>query len=166
MKITQKATFYDIFINCYNSLFSSWYNRNTMATYRGQASTYDIGEAPPFVNWTFVKGDTAAFKVYLTDDAKVPLNIPDWNISMQIKRPTTTPVVSGVITDNATLLYTLVPTQDADDLVGEFTVSLEANETDTLRTNDIFDIEVSLDGDAIVWTVAQGKLIVLEDVTA
>ena len=137
-----------------------------MATYRGQASTYDIGEAPPFVNWTFVKGDTAAFKVYLTDDAKVPLNIPDWNISMQIKRPTTNPVISGQITDTATLLYTLTPTQDANDLVGEFTVSLTAEETSTLRTNDIFDIEVSLPADAIVWTVAQGKLIVLEDVTA
>jgi hypothetical protein len=137
-----------------------------MATYRGQASTYDIGEAPPFVNWTFVKGDTASFKVYLTDDARVPLNIPDWNISMQVKRPTTNPVVPGEITDTATLLYTLTPTQDEDDLVGEFTVSLTAAETATLRTNDIFDIEVSLPVDAIVWTVAQGKLIVLEDVTA
>jgi hypothetical protein len=137
-----------------------------MATYRGQASTYDIGERPPFVNWTFVKGDTSAFKVYLTDDAKVPLNIPDWNISMQIKRPTTNPVVSGQITDTATLLYTLVPIQDSNDSDGEFTVSLAANETETLRTNDIFDIEVSLPGDVIVWTVAQGKLIVLEDVTS
>jgi hypothetical protein len=137
-----------------------------MATYRGQASTYDIGEAPPFVNWTFVKGDTASFKVYLTDDARVPLNIPDWNISMQVKRPTTNPVVPGEITDTATLLYTLTPAQDEDDLVGEFTVSLTAAETATLRTNDIFDIEVSLPVDAIVWTVAQGKLIVLEDVTA
>ena len=35
-----------------------------------------------------------------------------------------------------------------------------------LNKNDIFDIEVSLPQDAIVWTVAQGKLIVLEDVTA
>lgn len=137
-----------------------------MATYRGQASTYDIGEAPPFVNWTFVRGDTATFKVYLTDDAKVPLNIPDWNISMQIKRPTTSPVVPGKITDTATLLFTLTPTQDANDLVGEFTVSLTAEQTATLNTNDIFDIEVSLPTDAIVWTVAQGKLIVLEDVTA
>lgn len=137
-----------------------------MATYRGQASTYDIGEAPPFVNWTFVKGDTAAFKVYLTDDAKVPLVIEDWNISMQIKRPTTNPVVSGQITDTAILLFTLTPYQDANDLVGEFTVSLTAAETSTLRSNDIFDIEVSLGEDAIVWTVAQGKLIVLEDVTA
>lgn len=137
-----------------------------MATYRGQASTYDIGERPPFVNWTFVKGDTASFKVYLTDDAKVPLVIPDWNISMQIKRPTTNPVVPGQITDTATLIYTLTPVQDADDLVGEFTVSLSASQTSQLQTNDIFDIEVSLGGDAIVWTVAQGKLIVLEDVTA
>jgi hypothetical protein len=137
-----------------------------MATFRGQASTYDIGERPPFVNWTFVKGDTAAFKVYLTDDAKDPLIIPDWNISMQIKRPTTTPVVSGVITDTATLLLTLTPAKDADDLVGEFTVSLSAAQTATLQTNDIFDIEVSLPQDTIVWTVAQGKLIVLEDVTA
>jgi hypothetical protein len=85
---------------------------------------------------------------------------------MQIKRPTTTPVVSGQITDTADLLYTLTPIQDADDEVGEFTVSLAANETATLQTNDIFDIEVSLPADAIVWTVAQGKLIVLEDVTA
>lgn len=137
-----------------------------MATYRGQASTYDIGEAPPFVNWTFVKGDTASFKVYLTDDARVPLNIPDWNISMQIKRPTTDPVIPGEITDTATLLYTLTPEADADDLVGEFTVALTSSQTETLRTNDIFDIEVSLPVDAIVWTVAQGKLIVLEDVTA
>jgi hypothetical protein len=137
-----------------------------MATYRGQASTYDIGERPPFVNWTFVKGDTASFKVYLTDDAKVPLVIPDWNISMQIKRPTTNPVVPGQITDTATLIHTLTPVQDADDLVGEFTVSLSASQTSVLQTNDIFDIEVSLGGDAIVWTVAQGKLIVLEDVTA
>jgi hypothetical protein len=137
-----------------------------MATRRGQASVYDIGERPPFVNWTFVKGDTASFKVYLTDDAKVPLVIPDWNISMQIKRPTTNPVVPGQITDTATLLLTLTPIQDADDLVGEFTVSLTAQQTSTLQTNDIFDIEVSLPADAIVWTVAQGKLIVLEDVTA
>lgn len=137
-----------------------------MATYRGSSSgTYNIGEKPPFVNWTFVKGDTAAFRVYLTDDARQPLNIPDWNISMQIKRPTTNPVIPGEITDTATLLYTLTPAPDADDQIGEFTVSLTADETSNLRTNDIFDIEVSLPQDQIVWTVAQGKLTVLEDVT-
>lgn len=138
-----------------------------MATYRGSGSgTYDIGEKPPFVNWTFVKGDTASFRVYVTDDAREPLNIPDWSISMQIKRPTTDPVVSGEITDTATLLYTLTPEADEDDGLGEFTVSLTAVQTATLQTNDIFDIELSLAADQIVWTVAQGKLTVLEDVTA
>jgi hypothetical protein len=138
-----------------------------MATYRGQEtqSTYDIGEKPPFVNWTFVKGDTSAFSVYLTDDAGVPLNIPDWDISMQIKRPTTNPVVSGEITDTANLLYTLTPAPANDDDDGEFTVSLTSTQTAALQTNDIFDIEVSLEQDQIVWTVAQGKIIVLEDVT-
>jgi hypothetical protein len=138
-----------------------------MATYRGSGSgTYDIGEKPPFVNWTFVKGDTASFKVYVTDDAREPLNIPDWDISMQIKRPTTSPVVPGEITDTATLLYTLTPEADEDDGPGEFTVFLTAAQTATLQTNDIFDIELSLTADVLVWTVAQGKLVVLEDVTA
>ncbi len=138
-----------------------------MATYRSASSgVYDIGEAPPFVNWTFVKGDTASFKVYVTDDALDPLNIPDWTISMQIKRPTTDPVVPGEITDTATLIYTVVPAADEDDGPGEFTVFLTATQTSNLRTNDIFDIELSLPADSIVWTVAQGKMTVLEDVTA
>lgn len=138
-----------------------------MATYRGSGSgIYNIGEKPPFVNWTVVKGDTASFRVYLTDDARQPLNIPDWTISMQIKRPTTNPVVPGEITDTATLLYTLTPAPDADDESGEFTVSLTAAQTAALQTNDIWDIEVSLPSDEIVWTVAQGKMTILEDVTA
>jgi hypothetical protein len=85
---------------------------------------------------------------------------------MQIKRPTTSPVIPGQITDTATLLYTLTPEPDEDDEQGEFTVSLTAAQTATLQTNDIFDIELSLTADQIVWTVAQGRLIVLEDVTA
>lgn len=138
-----------------------------MATYRGSGSgTYNIGEKPPYVNWTVVRGDTASFRVYLTDDERQPLNIPDWTISMQIKRPTTNPVVPGEITDTATLLYTITPTPDADDEEGEFTVSLTAAQTATLQTNDIWDIEVSLPQDEIVWTVAQGKMTILEDVTA
>lgn len=138
-----------------------------MATFRGSGSgTYNIGERPPYVNWTVVRGDTAAFRVYLTDDERQPLTIGDWTISMQIKRPTTNPVVPGQITDTATLLYTLTPAPDADDEVGEFTVSLTAAQTLTLETNDIWDIEVSLPSDEIVWTVAQGKMTILEDVTA
>ena len=138
-----------------------------MATFRGSGSgTYNIGERPPYVNWTVVRGDTAAFRVYLTDDERQPLTIGDWTISMQIKRPTTSPVIPGEITDTATLLYTLTPAPDADDQAGEFTVSLTAAQTLTLQTNDIWDIEVSLPSDEIVWTVAQGKMTILEDVTA
>ena len=136
-----------------------------MATYRGSGTgTYIIGEKPPFVNWTFVKGDTASFRVYVTDDARQPLNIPDWNISMQIKRPNIV-LQEGQVTDDAGLLYTLTPAPANDDESGEFTVSLTATQTMNLMTNDIFDIELSLPQDDIVWTVAQGKLIVLEDVT-
>jgi hypothetical protein len=143
-----------------------FYFRRKMATYRGQGSDkYDIGAKPPYVNWTVVRGDTASFRVYVTNDAKDPLNIDDWNISMQIKRPTA-PVTPGVITDNATLILTLVPIADPDDEPGEFTVSLTAAQSMILQTNDIFDIELSLPQDETVWTVAQGKMIILEDVTA
>jgi hypothetical protein len=85
---------------------------------------------------------------------------------MEIKRPTTVPVIPGQITDTANLLYTLTPEADADDGPGEFTVFLAADQSLTLETNDIWDIELSLPQDAIVWTVAQGKMIILEDVTA
>ena len=138
---------------------------NTMATYRGQgASTYDIGEKPPFVNWTIVKGDTASFKVYLTDDAKLPLAIPDWDIEVEFKRPTN-PVNPQIITDAATLIFTIFPEQDLEDLDGEFKVNLTAAQTAQLRTNDIFDIEIRLPQNTLVWTVAQGKITLLEDVT-
>jgi hypothetical protein len=136
-----------------------------MATYRGQgASTYDIGEKPPFINWTIVKGDTASFMVYVTDDAKQPLNIPDWTIEVEFKRPTT-PVEPQIITDTATLIFTITPEQDLDDDDGEFKVNLTAAQTALLRTNDIFDIELRLPQDTLVWTVAQGKITLLEDVT-
>jgi len=136
-----------------------------MATLRGQgASTYDIGEAPPFVNWTIVKGDTASFLVYLTDDTKQPLNIPDWTIEAEFKRPTTI-VDPQIITDTATIIFTINPAQDPDDEDGEFKVNLTAAQTTQLRTDDIFDIELRLPQNTLVWTVAQGKITLLEDVT-
>ncbi len=135
-----------------------------MATLRGSAASYDVGNKPPMVSWTVVRGDTAAFKLYVTDDDKQPLIIPDWTISMKVKRPTLA-TQSGVITDNATTILTLTPEADPDDLVGEFTVSLTAAQSVQLQTGDIFDIQLSSSGNAIVWTVAQGKMIILEDVT-
>jgi hypothetical protein len=135
-----------------------------MATLRGSQTSYDIGNAPPTVLWTVVRGDTSGFKVYVTDDAKEPLILKgpgsEWDIAMKIKRPTSTP---GIITDNATLVLNLYPVADEDDLVGEFTVWLTAAESVQLQTGDIFDIQVS--DPTRVWTVAQGSLKILEDVT-
>lgn len=136
-----------------------------MTTYRSSGSkTYDIGEKPPYVNWTVVRGDTASFRAYVTDDEKNPLVIEDWTIQMQIKRPSA-PVTPGVITDNATLILNLTPAPDVDDGPGEFTVNLTAEQSNLLQTNDIWDIEISLPQNEIVWTVAQGKMTILEDVT-
>jgi hypothetical protein len=111
---------------------------------------YDIGNAPPSVVWTVVRGDTASFKAYVTDDARMPLNIPDWNISMEIKR-------------NGTIVASITPAQDADDLEGEFTVSLTAAQTRILETKDVFDIQLS--APETVWTVCQGSMVIIEDVT-
>jgi hypothetical protein len=131
-----------------------------MATTRGSASSYDIGNKPPTVLWTVVRGDTSGFRVYATDDAKEPLNIPDWEILMKFKRPNSTP---GIITDNATVVFTLTPAPDDDDSMGEFTVWLTAAQSNQLETGDIFDIQLS--DSTRVWTVAQGSMKILEDVT-
>jgi hypothetical protein len=135
-----------------------------MATLRGSQTSYDIGNKPPTVIWTVVRGDTSGFKVYVTDDAKEPLILKgegsEWNIAMKIKRPNTTP---GVITDDAVTIMALHPVADEDDLVGEFTVWLTAEESNVLQTGDIFDIQVS--DPTRVWTVAQGSMKILEDVT-
>ena len=131
-----------------------------------RGSGYAVGNTPPRVTWTIVRGDTAAFKVYVTDDLKQPLNIPDWTIEMEIKRPASvTPQTLGTITDSATIVLTLIPEQQLDDSAGEFTVSLTATESAELETGDIFDIELRSAQDQVVWTVAQGYVVVLEDVT-
>jgi hypothetical protein len=127
-----------------------------------RGNNYSVGNIPPQVAWTVVRGDTAAFRVYLTDDTKTALTMADWDISMKIKRPNLAKNL-GIITDDATLVLTLTPAPDADDVAGEFTVSLTAEESESLETGDIFDIQVSQVG--TVWTVAQGKMIILEDVT-
>jgi hypothetical protein len=135
-----------------------------MATLRGSSSSYNVGNTPPRVTWTIVRGDTAAFKVYVTDDERAPLALEDWSIEMQIKRPENLSN-SGIITDAATLVLTLTPEQDEDDAAGEFTVSISALQSALLETGDIFDIELSTAQDQIVWTVAQGSVVILEDVT-
>jgi hypothetical protein len=134
-----------------------------MATLRDSGkSLYNIGEKPPFVIWTVVRGDTSGFKVYLEDDAQTPLVIEDWTISMKVKRPLDS-ALKGIITDNADFVFNLNPAADADDLAGEFTVFLASDQSLILETGDIFDIQVT-NGD-IVWTVCQGSMSILEDVT-
>ena len=132
-----------------------------MATYRGTGqSRYDIGDAPPLVVWTIVKGDTAAFRVYVTDDAKAPLVIADWNISAEFRRPD---LADNFDQDTAGTVFVLTPAPEDNDGDGEFTVKLTSSQSNQLRTGDVFDIELS-DPDR-VWTVARGKMVVLEDVT-
>lgn len=137
-----------------------------MATLRGSQTSYDIGNKPPTVIWTVVRGDTSGFKVYVTDDAQIPLVLKgagsQWSISMKIKRPNNIADL-GIITDNATTVMALHPRADEDDLVGEFTVWLTAEESNVLQTGDIFDIQVS--DPSRVWTVCQGSMKILEDVT-
>ena len=124
-----------------------------MATYRGQGSdSFSIGAAPPNVLWTVVRGDTAAFRVYVTDENRQPLTIDDWTISMDIVRPPSTLIVS------------LIPEVTLQDDDGEFTVSLTSGESEDLETGDIFDIQLS---DATrTWTICKGTITVIEDVTA
>ena len=133
-----------------------------MATYRGQGSdSFSIGAAPPTVLWTVVRGDTAAFRVYVTDENREPLTIDDWTISMDIARRTVN-ANTGVVTYPVIVSLTPEPTVDDDD--GEFTVSLAAGESEDLATGDIFDIQLS---DATrTWTVCKGTITVIEDVTS
>jgi hypothetical protein len=132
-----------------------------MATLRNQAQdSYLVGLKPPTVTWTVVRGDTAAFRVYVTDDNKDPITIADWTIAMEVKRPNTSP---GDFTDNAELIVELEPVPTDVDGPGEFTVAITANESVLLETGDIFDIE--LRDESRVWTVARGTVIVIEDVT-
>lgn len=126
-----------------------------MATYRGTGSDqFDIGSAPPQVNWTVVRGDTAAFRVYVTDEERNPLTIADWNIAMDIVRPSSSNAV----------IVSLTPAATENDDDGEFTVSLTSSESEDLETDDIFDIQLA-DGSR-TWTVCKGTITVIEDVTA
>lgn len=125
-----------------------------MATYRGQGSdSFSIGSAPPTVLWTLVRGDTAAFRVYVTDEERVPLTISEWDIAMDIVRPST----------NNTLIVSLTPEATLNDDDGEFTVSLTSGESEDLMTGDAFDIQLS-DGTR-TWTVCKGTITVIADIT-
>ena len=124
-----------------------------MTTYRSQQNI-SIGSEPPQSVWTIVRGDTASFKMYVQDDNKNPLVIEDWTITMDFYRPSTSSVV-----------LTITPDADPDDGPGEFTVYLAYDETEILETDDEFDIQMASSSNAIVWTVLQGKIKMVEDIT-
>lgn len=126
-----------------------------MTNYRGAgAESFSVGVTPPNITWTVVRGDTTAFRVYVTDEDRDPLDITEWDINMDIVREGTT---------SDTVIVSLTPGITADDEDGEFTVALTSNQSDLLETNDIFDIQLS---DATrTWTVAKGTITVIEDVT-
>lgn len=126
-----------------------------MTLYRGQQNVA-IGSEPPQSVWTIVRGDTASFKMYVQDDNGDPLVIGDWDIAMSFYRPSTSTVVLSV-----------TPEADPDDGPGEFTVYLASGQTEILQSDDKFDIQLSTDpGDAIVWTVLQGTIKMIEDFTS
>jgi hypothetical protein len=125
-----------------------------MAQYRGYAQSFTVGYEPPTVTWTVVKGDTASFRVYVTDNDRTPIDVDAWDIEMDIVPPnTSTPIVQ------------LYPAPTADDGPGEFTVSLTSQQSDLLSTGDRFDIQLSTTSPATVWTVAQGTMVMIETVT-
>lgn len=124
-----------------------------MSEYRNQKNI-SIGSEPPQSTWTIVSGDTASFKMYVQDDSGNPLVISDWTITMSFYRPST-----------ESILFSINPEADPDDGPGEFTVFLPSGDTELLETDDEYDIQLALPEDAIVWTVLQGKVKIIQDIT-
>ena len=114
-------------------------------------STYNVGNIPPQIVWTIVRGDSAIFKVFVTDDEKQALDLSTWTIDLEIRR-------------GLSLVVALEPAPVDTDETGYFTVKLLPEQSEILQTDDIFDIQL-FDGGDTVWTVAQGAIVVVEDVT-
>jgi hypothetical protein len=124
-----------------------------MTTYRSQGqNAYDIGSAPPEISWTVVRGDTSSFRVTVTDENRVPIDLTDWTLAADIVRPPLN-----------TVIVSLTPSITPDDGTGQFTVALASAESELLETGDLFDIQVS--DDTKVWTVGKGSMILIEDYT-
>ena len=134
-----------------------------MATLRTSANSYNIGSPPPELAWTLVRGDTASFKVYVTNDATEPLFIPDWDIEMDIKRDQ---LIVTSLSPQPILDQSTPPSENAVDVMpGEFLVELTSEQSQLLATGDVFDIQMTNDSSNTVWTVARGTVIVIEDIT-
>jgi hypothetical protein len=118
-------------------------------------TTYNLGNRPPLINWTIVTGDSAAFRIYVQDDLGDPIDVDLWTIRSQFRR------YSDNVGDD--LLFTLTPTPSDLDGPGEFTLSLTPAQSKQLLTGDVFDVQLS---DATrVWTVCQGEMVMIGEVT-
>ena len=128
-----------------------------MATFRNQPTdSYALGAAPPEIRWTVVRGDSASFRVYVTNDAREPLLLDDWEVAMDVYRPSTDDVVLSLSPEP-------IEFQDTE---GSFTVNLTSSQSELLETGDIFDIQLTeLLSEGRVWTVAKGSMVIIEDVT-
>ena len=126
-------------------------------------STYNVGNIPPLVNWTCVIGDSASFRIYVEDDQGNELDYDTtsagdttgWDISGDFRR------YSDNVGDD--LLFTIYPDQTEFDEAGEFTVTLSPAQSKILRTGDVFDIQLT--DDTRVWTVCQGEMTMIGEVT-
>ena len=139
-------------------------NESAMDPQPTPSSTYNIGNKPPLINWTVVIGDSASFRIYAEDDLGNPLDYDTtsagdetgWDISGDFRRYSDN--------DGDDLLFTVYPTQTEFDEVGEFTVTVTPAQSKILRTGDVFDIQLR-DGVDRVWTVCQGEMIMIGEVT-
>jgi hypothetical protein len=114
-------------------------------------TVYNVGNVPPQIVWTIVRGDSAVFKVYVTDDEKAALDLENWTIDLEIKR-------------GSSIIVALEPSPIESDATGFFTVKLLPEESQILQSEDVFDIQL-YDGEETVWTVAQGQIVMIEDIT-
>lgn len=138
-------------------------NESAMSPQPTAPSTYNLGNIPPLVNWTVVIGDSASFRIYVEDDLGNPLDYTNeesgdttgWDIHADFRR------YSDNVGDD--LLFTLTPYATEFDDAGEFTVTLSPVQSKQLRTGDVFDVQLS---DASrVWTVCQGEMIMIGEIT-
>jgi hypothetical protein len=128
-------------------------------------ATYDIGNKPPLVNWTVVIGDSASFRIYVEDDLGNPVDYDTtsvgddagWDIEADFRRYSDN--------DGDDLIFTVYPTQTEFDQVGEFTVTISPAQSKQLRTGDVFDVQLSDVSSDRVWTVCQGEMIMIGEVT-
>ena len=138
-------------------------NESAMSPQPTAPATYNLGNIPPLVNWTVVIGDSASFRMYVEDDLGNPLDytndesgdVTGWDIHADFRR------YSDNVGDD--LLFTLTPYATEFDDAGEFTVTLSPAQSKQLRTGDVFDVQLS---DATrVWTVCQGEMTMIGEVT-